>query len=201
MAKERLKSPRARLFVALDIPDDVRLALAAWQAAAIDDPALRILAPETLHMTLAFLGYRPERQIEEIAALVTEVEAPAPRLEFLPEPVGRPRGRPRHYSLEARSEGAVDIHADVTRRLEEAGFYKPEKRRWSPHLTVARVRPEKGTKRPRRVEKPPQPLPTALEHVFYAVRLTFYRSHLRKQGAEYFPLAQKELPVGSSEVV
>ena len=45
MAKERLKSPRARLFVALDLPDRVRDGLVAWQREALTDPALRPVAP------------------------------------------------------------------------------------------------------------------------------------------------------------
>jgi hypothetical protein len=39
MTKERLKSPRARLFVALDLPDEVRDGLVVWQREALTDPA------------------------------------------------------------------------------------------------------------------------------------------------------------------
>ena len=42
VAKERLKSPRARLFVALDLPDWVRDGLAEWQRdALVDTNAMR----------------------------------------------------------------------------------------------------------------------------------------------------------------
>ena len=36
MAKQRLKSPRARLFIALDLPQDVRAGLVAWQQTALN---------------------------------------------------------------------------------------------------------------------------------------------------------------------
>jgi len=39
MAKERLKSPRARLFVALDLPEAVRTGIAAWGRRELVDPA------------------------------------------------------------------------------------------------------------------------------------------------------------------
>ena len=39
MAKQLLKSPRARLFVALDLPDRVREGIGRWQAKALADPA------------------------------------------------------------------------------------------------------------------------------------------------------------------
>ncbi|HET7574824.1 MAG TPA: 2'-5' RNA ligase family protein, partial [Solirubrobacterales bacterium] len=93
MAKERLKSPRARLFVALDIPEDLREGLAAWGGRALGDPALRPLPAASLHLTLAFLGYRPEKEVHRIAAAIREGAGPAPWIE-LRDPVPRPpRGR------------------------------------------------------------------------------------------------------------
>jgi exopolyphosphatase/guanosine-5'-triphosphate,3'-diphosphate pyrophosphatase len=73
VVKERLKSPRARLFVALDLPDQAREGIVAWGREALADPALRPVAPESLHITLAFLGYRPEKEIEEIAEVRVDV--------------------------------------------------------------------------------------------------------------------------------
>jgi RNA 2',3'-cyclic 3'-phosphodiesterase len=195
MAKQRLGSPRARLFVALDLPDEVREAIVAWQGEALPDPALRPMRPEALHLTLAFLGYHPEKAIEEIAAAALVEGVAAPELRLQPEPVGVPRGKhPRLYALETASEGAVELQAKVSRSLQAAGFYEPEKRPFWPHLTVARVRAEKrGSRRPARVGEPPKPLPEGFEHTFVAVRLRLYRSHLRPQGAEYESLAQLEL--------
>jgi len=72
VTKEQLKSPRARLFVALDLPEELRDGIAAWGREALTDPALRPVAPESLHITLAFLGHRDEKEIEEIAAVVVE---------------------------------------------------------------------------------------------------------------------------------
>ena len=94
MAKERLKSPRARLFVALDLPDRVRDGLEAWQARALADPALRPMSPEALHITLCFLGYHPERAIESIASAVTGVEPRPVELRFEPDPVPVPPEAP-----------------------------------------------------------------------------------------------------------
>lgn len=195
MAKERLKSPRARLFVALDLPDEVREGIIAWQGRELADPALRPVRPESLHMTLVFLGYHPEKQIERIAEAALGVDAPAPEIRLEPEPVGVPRGkRPRLFALDAPSEAAVELQAQVERRLVEARFYEPEKRPFWPHLTVARMRPEKrGSRKPGLVEKVPGPLPEQLFRPFSALRLTLYRSHLRPQGAEYIPIAEKDL--------
>jgi 2'-5' RNA ligase len=44
VAKERLKSPRARLFVALDLPDRVREGLAEWQRTSLSEIRSRRLS-------------------------------------------------------------------------------------------------------------------------------------------------------------
>jgi 2'-5' RNA ligase len=195
MAKQRLGSPRARLFVALDLPDEVRDGIVAWQRETLTDAALRVVRPESLHMTLVFLGYQPEKAIDDVAAaaLAPARESAAPRISLLREPVGKPKGRPRLFAIEAEAPDVVELQAAISGSLEAARFHKPEKRPFWPHLTVARVKPEKrGSKRPARVEEPPGPLPEGLEQTFGSVRLRLYRSHLRPQGAEYESLAELE---------
>src|SRR4051794_40314726 len=90
VAKERLKSPRTRLFVALDLPDAVRDSLAAWQREnAAREEALRPVASRALHVTLCFLGYQAEKDVERISSIVLDT-APRPaamRLEPNPVPV------------------------------------------------------------------------------------------------------------------
>jgi RNA 2',3'-cyclic 3'-phosphodiesterase len=195
VVKERLKSPRARLFVALDLPDELREGIVEWGREALADPAQRPVAPESLHVTLAFLGSRAEEEIEEIAAVVRESAGPAPWLELL-EPVQRPpRGRARLYALPVLSPGTEAIQAVLQQELVAGGFYKPEKRPFWPHVTVARVRPEaRGSRRPAVVSQPPAQLPEALSEAFLGVRLSLYRSVLQPSGARYVPLAQVELP-------
>jgi len=199
MAKERLKSPRARLFVALDLPEEVRAGIESWAGPALADPALRRVPRESLHITLAFLGYRPEKEIERIAAAVEASAAPAPKVELL-DPVARPPRRVRLFALPARSPGAEALQADLRERLVAARFYEAEKRAFWPHVTVARVRPEgRGSRRPARVARFPEDLPAALKRPFFCVRMTLYRSELQPSGARYVPLAQVELSAGGRQ--
>lgn len=167
----------------------------AWGEEALADPALRPVAVESLHITLAFLGYRAEKEIEQIAAVVRESAAPAPWVE-LRDPVQRPpRGRARLFALPALSPGAEALQAGLEQRLVEAGFYEPEKRPYWPHVTVARVRPEaRGSRRPAVVSDPPAKLPESLSEARICRRMTLYRSVLQPRGARYAPLAQVELP-------
>ena len=150
-----------RLFCALKLPDELRAGIAAWQA-GFDDPALRVVPAENLHMTLVFLGSRDPGDVDAIAeAAFSRVDSPAPVVEIEPKPVGLPRGkRPGLFALEARSPQAETLQAQVVAGLAAAGLHEPEDRPFWPHLTVARVRPAKrGSRRPGVVERPPGPLP------------------------------------------
>jgi RNA 2',3'-cyclic 3'-phosphodiesterase len=195
MTKERLKSPRARLFLALDLPDSVRVELEAWSGRELSDPALRLVSPQSLHITLAFLGYRPEKEIPRLAEILKASAGQAVELE-LRDPVARPeRGRPRLFALPAVSPGAVELQVRLQQLLVAEQLYKPEERAFWPHVTVARVRPEKrGSRRPSTVARPPGPLPQELLQMMRCVRAALYRSELKPQGALYTPLVQVELP-------
>ncbi|HEY0392137.1 MAG TPA: RNA 2',3'-cyclic phosphodiesterase [Solirubrobacterales bacterium] len=194
MAKERLKSPRARLFVALDLPEAVRDGIAAWGGVELSDAALRPVPRGSLHITLAFLGYVAEQEIERLGEIVAEARAPAP-LVRLGDPVAKPTPkRPRLFALPADSPGTVALQSDLEKRLIAARLYKPEKRPFWPHVTVARVKSGgRGSKRPRPGERQPGKLPSGLLSPVLGVRLTLYRSELQPRGAHYTPLAQVEL--------
>jgi 2'-5' RNA ligase len=180
--------------VALDLPKELRDGVVAWGRRELRDPALRVVPGESLHVTLVFLGYTPEKEIGRLAEIVESLDGPAPSIE-LADPVAKPsRKRPRLFALPADSPGAVDLQADLERRLVVTRLYKPENRPFWPHVTVARVKSEgRGSRRPRRVEKAPGGLPRDLLQGTSCVRVTLYRSEIQPQGARYTPLAQVEL--------
>jgi RNA 2',3'-cyclic 3'-phosphodiesterase len=197
MAKERLKRPRARMFVALDLPDGVKAGIAAWGGQALADPVLRPIPEKSLHVTLAFLGWTAEKEIPRLTGIVEASGGSAPRIAF-GDPVPRPeRGRPRLFALPVDSPATIALQASLEEKLVSAGLYEPEKRPFWPHVTVARVRrEERGSSRPARVSELPGALPQALLQPAICRRLTLYRSQLQPRGAQYTPLAQVELPAG-----
>jgi RNA 2',3'-cyclic 3'-phosphodiesterase len=200
MAKERLKSPRARLFVALDLPDAVRERIAAWGRKELLDPSLRPVRQESLHVTLAFLGWLAEKEIPRLGQVIEASVGEAPSIQ-LGGPVRRPeRGRARLFALSAESPGAISLQSGLQERLVAAGLYEPEKRPFWPHVTVARVRrEERGSKRPAPVSKLPGALPQGLLQPAVCRRMTLYRSELQPWGAQYTPLAQVKLPAGGRQ--
>lgn len=194
VSKERLKSPRARLFVALDLPDGLRDGIVAWGGRELRDPALRVVAPESLHVTLAFLGYLPEWEIERLGEIVRGLGATAPTLR-LEDPVAKPSlRRARLFALPAISPAAAPLQRELEQKLVAERLYKPEKRSFWPHVTIARVKSAgRGSRRPVAVERPPGALPKGLLEPALCVRVTLYRSVLQPQGSRYTPLAQVEL--------
>lgn len=200
MAEEKQENPRARLFVALDLPEWVRAGIATWGREALADPALRPVREESLHITLAFLGWLPEQEIPRLGEIVAASGGRSVPLQ-LGNPVPRPeRGRPRFFALPVASPAAVGLQADLQERLVEVGLYEPEKRPFWPHVTLARTRrEERGSKRPALVSRPPKTLSRGLLRPFGGVRVTLYLSKLQPQGAQYTPLAQVELPADGQQ--
>ncbi len=156
---------------------------------------MRPVRAESLHVTLAFLGWLPEREIPRLGQIVEASSVEAPSIE-LSGPVQRPeRGRARLFALPAESPGTIALQARLAEDLGAARLYEPEKRPFWPHVTVARVRrEERGSKRPALVSKLPEALPQGLLQPTVCRRMTLYRSELQPQGAQYTPLAQVELP-------
>lgn len=180
---------RARLFLALDLPADARAAVAAWRDRLLEGrDELRSVAAGSLHVTLVFLGWQSERDVERIAGLAhraAEARA-APRL----TPAGLkalPPHAPRLFALDLADEDGrcATLQAALDGELAEARLHRPEKRPFWPHLTLARV------KRGRR-SVPPRAAAAELAP-FGADRLVLFRSTLRSEGALYEPLWEASL--------
>jgi 2'-5' RNA ligase len=194
MASEERKAKRQRIFVAVDLPEEIREGLREWGVAELVDPALRPVRAESLHVTLVFLGHREADVVEAVGEAVRGVSAPAVLMK-LEDPITLPRRRRAAlFALPAPSPATTDLHRRLAGKLVEEGLHRPEDRDFWPHVTVARVRSEgRGSRRPAAVARRPGDLPERLKEPFYAVRLTLYRSVLQPGGSRYVPLAQVEL--------
>jgi len=182
-----VSGPRARLFLALDLPEPARASLVAWRDTLVSGRSdLRPVRPESLHVTLVFLGWQDESAVSKIvdAAFSSLSVGSPPRL----TPMGvrsLPPRNPRLIALDLEDEGgrATALQASASAALEAGGWYRPEKRPFWPHLTLARAK--RGERRVQPVLDGPPP-PGAFE----APVITLYRSTLRPQGALYEPLAR-----------
>ena len=177
------------MFVALDLPEPAKSDIASWRDELVAGRSdLRPVAAEALHVTLVFLAWQNERDAGAIATAAFEAAAPvgAPRV----TPAGLrplPPRAPRLFALDLDDEGgrAVALQAGVSDALAAGRWYKPEKRPFWPHVTLARV------KRGQRAAPLDGPSPPG--GPFASDVLTLYRSTLRPQGAVYEPLERTTL--------
>jgi 2'-5' RNA ligase len=175
---------RARLFVALDLPQTAREALGRWRARAVREvDGLRPVALEALHATLCFLGWRSVDEIEPIAlaceSAVLGLDRPSPSFG---EPVWLPTRRPRVLAVRLDDpRGALSrIQAALSEALVAGGWYGAERRPFLAHVTVARAA---GRARLRALELPP------IDAMgFDGASVTLYRSRLERAGARYAAL-------------
>ena len=126
-----------RLFVGIALPENVIERLHRLSGGV---PGARWLAPENLHLTLRFIGNVEETAIADIDDGLARVRAPAFDMEIAG--VGHfSRGR-RPVMLWAGVVGhpaLLDLYRRIDGALVKAGF-PPEGRRYTPHVTLARVR-------------------------------------------------------------
>jgi 2'-5' RNA ligase len=174
----------ARLFLAVEVAEDDRQALHAWgQEVVGDDRGMRVVDPAQLHLTLAFLGHRALDEIEPLAELVTGWEGrAAPPLRTAGALWLSPR-RPHVLTVAVDDvDGALGaVHDQVWTALEELG-HERERRRYRPHLTVARVR--------HGWTAPGTALAPAPERALRAEGLVLFRSWLGGGPARYEALAR-----------
>ncbi len=137
-----------RLFVALEIPDQVRDGFAALIAelrgadSSFSKSRARWVRPENLHVTLKFIGHVDSGKLDAIRAALAEVRLDSPvelqfrGLGFFPN--GK---RPRVFwaGIEA-SPNLAPLAGEIEARLAKVGI-SGETREFAPHLTLARFEP------------------------------------------------------------
>ena len=178
-----MSEQRARLFTALELPPVARHTLAHWAAEELEGmPGARRLEPDSLHVTLCFLGEHLLRDVPEIARACWVI-ASQPRVMLTLGPaLWLPDKRPRALAvgLEDDELALGRLQSTLSRSLRAGGWYAPERRRFLGHVTVARIAAG------RTVPVPALLTPRPLRFVSAAV--TLYRSDLSSGGARYQPL-------------
>lgn len=186
------KTALIRTFIGVDIPTSTAFADVLRDLDAMGR-AIKTVDSSSMHVTLKFLGDTPVDQIDEIGSAIAKIASSHDRFLVKLHGVGvfPHEQRPSVLWIGMRhAETLVDMVGEIERRLSDFNF-APERRAFSPHLTLARVK-----------ARPPQSLFDLLsahqEREFgeFAVdAVTLYQSELTPKGAVYTVL--KKCPLRS----
>jgi 2'-5' RNA ligase len=188
-----------RLFIALDIDENIRERIAGF----IDGlrqfaPDVRWARPESLHVTLKFIGERAESDLPHIQQALENIQAEAFEVTFRGYgffPTAR-AARVLWAGIEA-SPALVSLAEGVDAGLEALAIAK-ERKKYSPHLTLARTSGGSGSPRRQKEDRPHQrfqrlqakleAMPTPEFGAMSAGKFFLYRSQLSPDGSKYTKL-------------
>jgi RNA 2',3'-cyclic 3'-phosphodiesterase len=189
-----------RLFVAIDIAEDIRQRIARFLEGVHEfAPDARWVRPESLHVTLKFIGEKPDADVDEIKKALTAIEASAIEMNFRGHGFFPTAKAPRVFWIGV--EGGANLNAwaaAVDEKLCQLDIPR-ETHGYSPHLTLARAAGGSGSPHWRRGDKPNRAfqrlqeklaaLPAPEFGTMTAREFFLYQSQLGRGGSKYTKLA------------
>lgn len=180
-----------RLFTGIDLPGEINRNLEELVRCLRPTARLRWSRVGNLHITTKFIGeWSPER-LEELIAALNEL----PPRENLPISIGELGWFPNPHSPRVfwagidGGDGLAALARDTDLSTSRLGV-PAEKRRYSPHLTLARI---KSPVQLGELKKAIEALPSLEFGSFTADRFHLYLSELTPSGANYTELAEFRL--------
>ena len=187
-----------RTFIAVELPDVVRAALQAHIARLSRAlPRVRFQPPDSLHLTLAFLGELDDERLAAATQAAADTAPTVPPFTLTVAGLGTfgPPYAPR--VLWCAVGGAIPallrLQAALARRLEAAGFPR-EERPFAPHLTLARFKQPLDSAALQRLTSI-LAAPTVAETPFAIESLSVMKSELLRPAARYTCL--RTCPLGA----
>jgi 2'-5' RNA ligase len=185
-----------RTFIAIPVPDPVGQQLAGWQLElAPEIPGCRWVDSQPFHLTLAFLGDVPNRDLNDLCLSVATAAEPFGRFNLRVEGLGAfpTPARPRVVwaGITADDLGPLaELRKEVVDAASRAG-YQPDDPRFHPHVTLGRIRSDRG--RPCDLTEIVRREPARSAGTFPVVEVVTYASTLGPKGATYAPLNRARL--------
>jgi len=126
-----------RLFIAIDLPENVKEQVARLCRGL---PGARWVKPEQLHLTLRFIGEVDGGMFRDLQEGLDDVRSESFTLQLDGVGFFPPRGKPRVLWVGLRQCGdLLQIRSRIESRLVALGL-EPEGRKFSPHITLARLK-------------------------------------------------------------
>jgi 2'-5' RNA ligase len=193
-----------RLFIALDIDDAIRTRLSRFVEGVTGfAPDARWVKPESLHVTLKFIGEQSDSAVDQIKETLSQVESSRSEIHFRSYgffPTAK-SARVFWIGMEADPQLAT-LAAIIDDKMASLGIPN-EDRPFSPHLTLARAGSGSGSPRRNKTDRPNRvfhhlqekldPLPAPEFGTMMARAFLLYQSQLSPKGSKYTKLASFDL--------
>jgi len=181
-----VKVETIRAFIAIKIPDEIKSKFGEVQRKLrVPGADVRWVKPGNAHMTLQFLGDTPVERIGEIQSALSRVAASHRAFDISVEGLGvfPSLRRPRVIWI-GIVEGAnplISLQASVVEEMTNLG-YESEKRAYSPHITLGRIKSSKNLDRLRTILEAESSFRAG---DFHATEIHLIRSILSSEGPSY----------------
>jgi len=183
---------RRRLFIAINLPENIKKKLIDYQRKWIDlDPKyIHWVETSNLHITLVFLGYLNDDEMYEICNIMRDVAKRHQPFFINLERiiVGPPNATPRMFWAEGtKSQELAELQKDLEESIAGRVYFKQENRAYKPHITLARFKYEVA-KKLREMPEINEPLNIEIS----VDRIDLMQSNLKRTGPEYVVLESIE---------
>ena len=188
-----------RTFIALELNDSIRNILGGIiHQMAQELPPIRWVDPKGIHLTLAFLGDLTDEQVAKARQAAEATAWQVMPFEFRLSHLGvfdsSQYPRVIWVGVNEPSGALQQLHRLLNRELEHRGF-AVEKRVFSPHLTLARIKVPLNPEERQRLQRLLAEIKVA-SSPYHASRLCVMKSELLRSGAKYTPLGEYVLGEG-----
>ena len=180
-----------RVFLAVELSLDLRRKVVELQRQLRESlPMVNWVRPESMHLTLKFLGYVDTSMVETVVTAIEPILTRQAPLTLEVQGLGvfpHPR-RPRilWVGCTGNIPALINLVSHIEAALEPLGF-PPEDKPYFPHLTLARIKHDQsqvgGVLIHSGLLEQPRNLGT-----LYVDRITLFRSEVSQSGAEYTAL-------------
>lgn len=177
-----------RTFIAVELPDAARAALQAHIARLSRAlPRVRFQPPDSLHLTLAFLGELDDERLDAATQAAIAAASTAPPFTLMVAGLGifGPPSAPRVLWCGVGGDvpTLLRLQAALADRLEATGFPR-ERRPFAPHLTLARFKQPLDPAAPQRLSAI-LANPSVAKTPFTVDSLSVMKSELLRPAARY----------------
>jgi 2'-5' RNA ligase len=139
-----------RCFIAVNLNEEIKRTLGELRK-NFEDLPLRFVKPESMHITLKFLGEVDERKLEKLMKKMDEIKVRS--FEIRVQGVGVfPSERYPRVLWAGVSGDFRELHKEVERITRSLGFPKDDKP-FKPHITIARLKNLSASERAELIER------------------------------------------------